>query len=98
MTPHGKANHVVHCSCTPTYWGAARRRTPVERVTYGNLMAFVNTIYVYKCTFDAALRHVLYRDNSASPHPITGVEITASSISNIAAAPTRYTKAKSSFI
>lgn len=37
MTPHGKAHHVVHCSCTPHYAGASvRRRVPVERTDYDN--------------------------------------------------------------
>lgn len=40
MTPHGKAHHIAHSSCSPTYAGASvRRRTPVECQSYDNSMA-----------------------------------------------------------
>lgn len=48
MTPHGKANHVVHCSCSPKEGASVRRRTPVECQSYDNLMAMGNRTY-YGC-------------------------------------------------
>lgn len=44
MTLPGKANHIAHCCYTP-HWGAARRRTPVERIFYDNFASNVNLQY-----------------------------------------------------
>jgi hypothetical protein len=42
MTLPRKANHVVHCSCTPHTGAAVRRRSPVECQSYDNSVAKVN--------------------------------------------------------
>lgn len=43
MTPHEKAHHIAHSSCSPTYAGATvRRRTPVEWEIYDNFVATGN--------------------------------------------------------
>ena len=109
MTPHGKAQHVAHDTDTPQNRDAVRRRTPVEGSVYDNWTAkgTADCRFFGRCDRGslAAARTRIASPSEAmqpkrdarglpSPHPITGVPITASSINSTAAAPARYTSAR----